>query len=172
MAGGFLNPRHLAMNPYAKYAIVFVVILAAIIFLHNLFDPPDWVELHLVEVPLDVKEIYVIARGREGDTPLKWYHAKLIPFVSDAREAGQQWYWTVTGDRRKGDVQWISADSYGVLARRNSGEWVVWWLKPEDVRKPSSLRYLIGGRVRATIRTSGIETARLAPKSLTDKVKK
>jgi hypothetical protein len=154
-----------------KYMFATGVLLAATIALHNLLDPPDWVELHLTNVPLGLIDVYVIAASREGDVPLKWYFAKVIPFVGDARRLGQEWSRPVSGDQRKGDVQWITADHYGILGRRKSGEWIVWWLKPEDVEKPTPLRYLIGGGVRVTIRASGIEEATLAPKSLTAQVK-
>jgi hypothetical protein len=69
------------------------------------------------------------------------------------------------------NVQWVTADRYGILGRRNSGEWVVWWLKPEDVEKPTAFRYLFGGGVTATIRASGIERATPVPNALKAQVK-
>ena len=154
-----------------RYLFITGVLLAAIIAFHNLLDPPDWVKLSLTDVPLELTNIYVIASIREGDVPLKWYFAKVIPTVIDSRRIGDGWHSPANGDQRTGDVQWITADRYGILGRRKSGEWIMWWLNPEDVEKPTGLRYLIGGGTRVTIRASGIERATPAPKSLTVQVK-
>lgn len=160
-----------SMSAYGKYAIAFATVLATVIVIHNTFSPPDWVVLHLVQVPPDVQAVYVIARDRQGAAPLKWYFSKFYPFLGSAKEVGEVWYLAPWGDQRKGDVQWRSVDSYGILARRESGEWVVWWLRPGDVKKPTPLRYLTGGGAEATIRATGIETATPAPRSLTNQIK-
>jgi hypothetical protein len=146
------------------------IVLAAIIALNNFLHPPDWVKLHLTNVPLELADVYVVSSRREVHAPLKWYLIKVVAGVEDAR-LGEMWDSSVNPDQRVGDVQWVTADRYGILGRRRSGEWVVWWLKPEDVEKPTPLRYLIGGGGTATIRASGIERAAPAPKSLTAQIK-
>jgi hypothetical protein len=154
---------------FAKIACI-LIIAVVLILIHNFFDPPDWVELHLVRVPPEVDAIYVVAREQGEVSPLKWYLSMVFPFLADPKMAGEQWYWTVSGDRRKGDVQWRSADAYGVLAHRESGDWVLWWLDARNNDGPSPLRYVLGGGEKITIRASGIESAEKAPKSLTDQV--
>jgi hypothetical protein len=153
-----------------KYLLTIGVVLAAIIVLNNFLHPPDWVELQLTNVPLELTNIYVVSSRHEVQAPIKWYLIKVVAGVEDAR-FGEMWRSSVNRDQRVGDVQWPMADRYGILGRRKSGQWVLWWLKPEDVEKPTPLRYLIGGGGTATIRASGIERAMPAPKSLTAQVK-
>ncbi len=153
-----------------KIAWISIIVVVGIV-VHNFFDPPDWVELHLTQIPPEVDEVYVVGRSRGEVSPLMWYHSKVYPFLVDPEMAGEQWNRTVSGDRRKGNVQWMSADAYGILAQRKSGDWVLWWLDPRDVHGPSPLRYVLGGGEKVTIRASGIESAEQAPKSLTDQVK-
>jgi len=158
------------MNAHARYATAAAVVLSLAVVVHNFFDPPDWVELHLEQIPPDVEAIYMVARDGQEVAPLQWYFSKVFPSLGTAKEVGEVWYWTVTGDRRRGDVQWRSADSYGILAKRGAGEWVLWWIDPRNIDGPSPMRYLLGGGGKVTIRATGIETATAAPKSLMDQV--
>lgn len=160
------------MSARAKYAIAAVVVLSLAVVVHNFFDPPDWVELHLEQIPPDVEAIYVVARDGQEVAPLQWYFSKVFPSLGSAKEVGEVWYWTFTGDRRMGDVQWRSADSYGILAKRGAGEWALWWLDSRDIDGPSPARYLLGGGAEVTIRANGIDTAKEAPKSLMDQIRR
>jgi len=160
------------MSPRAKYAIAAVVVLALAVLIHNFFNPPDCIELHLKQIPPDVEAVYVVARNGQEVTPLQWYFSKVFPSLGSAKEVGERWYWTHTGDQRRGDVQWRSADSYGILAKRGSGEWALWWLSPRDIDGPSPARYLLGGGAEVTIRANGIDTAKGAPKSLMDQIRR
>lgn len=155
----------------AAVAIFIASVLAVAAFIHHLLYPPNMVELHLERVPPDVEAIYVVARNGQEVAPLQWYFGGVFPDYAPAKEVGEAWFWTVTGDRRRGDVQWRSADSYGILAKRKSGEWALWWLDPRDVEGPSLSRYLHGGGEKVTIRANGIAAATEAPKSLMDQIK-
>ena len=163
------RPENLFMRKYLKYPILLAVLLVMGIVIHHIFDPPDWVELHLEQVPPEVDAVYVVVRDRGEISPLNWYLAKIFPFLGEAK-FGTMWNLNVPSDRREGSVQWRSADSYGILARRKSGEWVLWWIDPRNIDGPSSLRYILGGGEKATMRITGIESASRAPKSLTDQV--
>lgn len=142
------------------------------IVIHNFFDPSDWVEVHLEQIPSNVDAIYVIVLDREGKCfPLKWYLSEAGSLLADPKIVGEQWYWTVRGSERRGDIQWVAAASVGVLARLKSGKWVLWWLKPEWIHGPSPSRYLLGGGGNVTIQTLGIESSEDSPKSLLEQVK-
>jgi hypothetical protein len=143
--------------------------LAAIIAVHNYIYPPDWVFLRVTDIPRDVKSLYVIVQGSDGVRPLRWYVSKFFPWVEDARHGqfGQFYPPHPPYEGEKfGDVEWKVVDRYGILAKQASGRWVVWWLNPHDVVQPTRLRYLIGGKVEATIHVLGIERATPAPESL------
>ena len=159
------------MNRYLKIILIIITCFIVIVIIRNSISPPNWIDLRLVHVPTDVDTIYVVAHDRQGNSPLNWYVAKVFASVVSPRQVGESWYLWPRGDQRRGDVQWRAADSYGILAHRKSGEWVVWWLAPDNVERPPLLRYLTGGGTRVLISASGIETAAPAPPSLTERVK-
>jgi hypothetical protein len=128
-----------------------VVILALLLGMRSCVSPSDWVEVRLTHVPDHVAFIYVIAEDHGRVQALHWYHSKVFPFTFDPRQGGQDWYWTVGGSERKGDIQWANASRHGILARKKDGRWLLWWLAPEDLDGPSPLRYLFGAD-RARIR--------------------
>ena len=150
--------------------IVISLLLLGFYFVFTFFNPPDWVDLDLEQVPPDVSAIYVIAKKQQDIFPLKWYSFMAYPSLHDPKVFGEQWDYTVRGKERSGHVQWESADSYGILARLKSGDWVVWWLKPQYINGPSSMRYLFGGGENVTIQVLGIETSEKAPRSLLDQI--
>jgi hypothetical protein len=152
------------MKKLAKLSI-FCVILIVLILIHNVFSPPDWVELRLEQVPSDLEQVYVLVRDNDKISFLKSYHSKVFPDVS---KDGAMWR-PGNAPQLKDNVQWSVGDSYGILAQRKSGEWVVWWIGPRDISGPSPLRFVIGGGT-VSMRTSGIESAIPAPKSLVNQV--
>ena len=149
---------------------LFLFVLAAVAMSRRLIAPADWVEVHLEQVPSDVSAIYLVAKKNGQIRPLKWYRFKVYSSLDDPKRVGQQWYWTVRGTQRMGDLQWVTAESMGVLAKLKSKEWTLWWLNPEDINGPSSMRYLLGGGEKVTIQTLGRESSGVAPQALIDQV--
>lgn len=151
-------------------ACALALVVAIVAMFRQLIAPADWVEVHLEQVPPDISELYLVAK-KDGQTqPLKWYQSMGYRFLADPKIVGEQWYWTVGGTRRKGDVQWVTSGSIGVLAKLNSNKWILWWLNPEDIDGPSSMRYFWGGGEKVTIHIPGIESSEVAPKSLINQV--
>jgi hypothetical protein len=120
-------------------------VVAFLIGTRSCFSPPDWVEIRMTGVPEGTRLIYVIAEDDGRVRAMNWYHSKVVPWTDDPRISGQQWKWTVTGARREGDLQWLDAPRHGLLARKKDGKWLLWWLGPQDYRRPSVLRYVFGG---------------------------
>lgn len=142
-----------------------------LIFLHHIFAPADWVEVNLEQVPTDVSALYIVAKKQGVVFPLNWYQSMSYRFLANPKTAGQQWYGLVKDTERKGDLQWVTADSFGILARLQSGKWVLWWLKSESISGPSPLRYIFGGGEKVMIQALGIESSETASKQLVDQVK-
>jgi hypothetical protein len=109
------------------------------------FAPTDWVEVTVRNVPLDLRQIYLIADGRDGVRALNWYQSMLIVSEADPRRFGQQLSWNRPQNERFATIQWPSARRYGALAQRSDGRWELWWFGPDDLDGPSLTRYLVGG---------------------------
>jgi hypothetical protein len=168
-----LTTAHEKRNPYTWLFISLIIIISisAFLYIRNVFSPVDWVKVHLEEVPSDVATLYLVAKKDGRIFPLRWYMSMGSFLSVDPKVAGEQWYWTVKGAERIGEVQWVNASSIGILARLKSGKWILWWLKPEWISGPSSLRFISGGGETVTIQTRGIEFADNASKDLIDQVK-
>jgi hypothetical protein len=108
------------------------------------FSPSDWVEIIVRNVPKGLRQIYLIADGRDGPRALNWYHSKVFVFEEPGID-GQEWYRNYPEDQRFAPVQWQNARRYGALAQRSNGTWALWWLGPADLEGPSISRYILGG---------------------------
>jgi hypothetical protein len=150
-----------------RRSLLGAVAIAVLIPIRECVSPHDWVKLRMMEVPDDLDRIVVLRGEGVEPYPLNVYRAKL--FADTEVPMGGEWSWNSPPGERRGDVQWVSGDWYGILARRETGEWVTWRLAPEHVQGPSSLRYLLGGGT-ATIRASGSEAAAPAPASLLKRI--
>jgi hypothetical protein len=128
------------------YARLLMVVVAVVLFwwVRNLFSPPDWVEVTIHRVPAGVRHLYLIADGPEGARTLLWYYSMVFPFTSNPDSRVDEWNWNVPKDQRRGAIQWPHASRYGVLAQRQDGSWMLWWLGPGDLDGPSMLRYIFG----------------------------
>lgn len=155
----------------AKLTLSILLMLLIARLLCSYLAPSDLVEIRLRRVPADVSTIYLVAKKQGQVFPLNWYQSMVYYFPAEPKYAGEQWYWTVRGNERKGKMQWVSADSYGILARLKSGRWVLWWLRPEHIDRPSIRRYIWGGGEEVTIQAFGIETCQKAPNALVQQVK-
>jgi hypothetical protein len=159
---------------YNKKTIILSILLAVLaiaLALREKLAPSDLVEVKLEKIPSNVVNIYLVAKRGKDVFPMQWYQSMVYYFLADPKDAGEQWYWTVRGSDRLGRIKWAQADSYGVLARLKSGDWVIWWLRPEDIHGPTPWRYILGGGERVTIQVLGAESAKEAPAAIKDKVK-
>jgi hypothetical protein len=146
------------------------ICVVALLLFRELLVPTDWVRVHLEQVPPDASHLYLVAKTRGEIRPLRWYLFKGLAFADDPKVGGEHWNETLTNGEGKGDIQWVRADSLGVLARLKSGQWVLWWLKPENVRGPTFMRYILGGGEEVTIQALGFESSEIAPKTLLDQI--
>jgi hypothetical protein len=118
---------------------------ALLILVHNFFSPPDWVRVKLHRLPDNVRSVFVIAENNDQIRALNWYHSKIVCFTDDPKITGQEWLPQVRGPNREGDLQWVDAKRFGVLAKDVKGRWMLWWLDSEDISGPSVFRYIVGG---------------------------
>jgi hypothetical protein len=129
----------------ASMLVVALLISGILLAAREIFSPTDWVEVTVRNVPKGLRQIYLIADGRDGVSALRFYHAKVVVDAADPRHFGAGWYWNRPEDERFAPLQWPSAHRYGALAQRSDGAWELWWLGPADLDGPSISRYLVGG---------------------------
>jgi hypothetical protein len=121
------------------FAIAWLIYLA-----RQPFSPSDWVDVTVLNVPKGIRQLYLIADGRDGPRALNWSHAKVVVDAESPRIGGQEWYRNYPADQRFAPVQWPKARRYGALAQRSDGTWELWWLGPADLEGPSVSRYILG----------------------------
>lgn len=124
--------------------------LAFICLVFRTLSPSDWVDVTVSPIPEGVEQIVLLAENSEGVEALDWYVSKLIPFTLPAHDDG----YAIFGDEFNCSVQWKRARRYGVLAKSHDDRWLLWFLEPEDVKRPSLMRHVIGGG-RAEIHLPG-----------------
>ena len=129
-------------------ATIGIVLVVYLVF--RTLSPSDWVDVAVRPMPEGIEQIILIAEDSEGVEPLDWYESKLIPFTIPAHDGG----WHDMGSEFNYSVQWKRARRYGVLTKHRDDRWLLWWLEPEEVTRPSLMRYVIGGG-RAEIHLPG-----------------
>lgn len=161
-------------NSLIKLSIVLTCVslglLASALAVWNFFSPPDWVKVELVQVPSGIRVIYIVARDGEKIYPINIYSDMFGAEVLDSR-INLMWAKSSNGKRRSCDLQWKSADSYGILARRETGEWLLWWIAPHDMDGPPPARSFRRGVRHVTIRAAGVQSAITPALSLSSQFK-
>jgi hypothetical protein len=152
-----------------RWLLLIVGVIVVGLWLRSLGCPPDWVEVHLSDVPAGMKPLYLIADDGKSVRAMHWYHAMVTAFTSDPALAGEQWRWNTTEHERLGDVKWVSAQRYGILALKSDGEWFLWWLGSEDMVGPSRVLSLFGYG-KAEIRVPRAVNARTAPAAMIETI--
>jgi hypothetical protein len=121
--------------PGVRWVVRGTLVLTALGFFYVVrqpFSPSDWVDVTVRNVPKGLRQIYLIADGRDGPRAFNWYHSKLI--VSEFPGiGGQEWYGNYPDDQRFAALQWQNARRYGALAQRSNGTWELWWLGLDDL---------------------------------------
>jgi hypothetical protein len=126
-------------------ALLSMAILYA--FISYQLTPPDLVKLTVGPLPIDAQDFCVVVEDSHGVGTLPWYYSKVLPFTMDPFMQG---VWRGAGRPSEGDfttedVQWREAKRYGVLIRRRDDQWRLFWLEPGEIRRPSIMRYFVGG---------------------------
>ncbi len=143
---GELDERADQPEPKTPLGCWIAITLAGVLVLSILrfFHPPDWVDVTVGPFPVGRWEYFLLAEDSGGVEPLAYYETKVFPFtmmpgkdISGMEVSGNQWHTY--------SYQWRDASRYGVLARGGDGRWLLWWLRPDEVRGPSLLRYIVGG---------------------------
>lgn len=158
--------RYLALGLITGVAIAGCAIRQAV-------RPHDWVRIHIVNIPPQVEQIYMVSRNGTEVTPLNWYRvAAGSMMVIDAKRFYPQWLKGKSKDVREGSLQWTSADQYGFLIHLNTGEWLLKFIAEGDITRPGPWRYLIGGGAEITLTAPDIVSGAPAPLELIDQIKK
>jgi hypothetical protein len=148
-----------------QWVLLFVLAIVILLWIRSLGCAPDWIQVHLSDVPDGVEPLYLVAENHGGVHAMHWYHAKLTAFAFDPRITGDEWRRGETENERLGDVQWVRARRFGILARGRDGRWLLWWLGTRDISGPSVLLSLLGYG-KAEIRVPDEAKAETPPASL------
>jgi hypothetical protein len=132
-------------RPGCFFAFLFVVI--AVILISRVLSPSDWVEVTVGPLPESSQNWCVIAEDSDGVRPLSWYHSKVFPFTDNPFHGGDLMgpSWLYRSGFVTASVQWREAKRYGILIQLTDDEWRLYWLEPQEVFRPSIMRYIIGG---------------------------
>jgi hypothetical protein len=135
-------------------------------FISYQLSPPDWIEVTVGPLPIDAQDLCVIVEDSRGVGALPLYHSKVFPFTADPFMHGE--FYGGLGRPSKGDfstasVQWREAKRYGVLIRRRDGQWRIHWLESGEIRRPSVMRYFVGGNNDAALHLPEETRAQIPP---------
>lgn len=130
------------------YLIAFLAVTIPVVLASRMISPSDWVDVTVGPIPDGYENFCLIAEDSRGLSALLWYHSKVIPFTEDPFMGGTLGggFWDPDNDGViLASVQWREAKRYGILMHRHDGQWQLQWLGPEDVRRPSVMRFVFGG---------------------------
>jgi hypothetical protein len=128
--------------------IAFLVVAIPVVLVARMISPSDWVDVTVGPLPKGYENLCLIAEDSKGISALPWYHSKVIPFTEDPFMGGTLGggFWDPDNDGViLASVQWREAKRYGVLIHRHDDQWQLQWLGPGDVRRPSVMRFVLGG---------------------------
>jgi hypothetical protein len=106
-------------------------------------SPPDWVDVSIGPFPEDIESYCLVAEDAGRVEALPWYHYKVISFPEDPSLGGGH----RVNDRHgfaTESIQWKEASRYGLLIQCQDNQWRLLWLQPQEVRRPSIMRFIIG----------------------------
>jgi hypothetical protein len=153
-----VNPPGNKPNSRWGCSIAFVVAVILSVLIFKVFSPSDWVEVTVGPFPKEYKDFCLIAEDASGVGTLHWYHSKVFPFTMDPSQGGGYYDFDHDGVI-PASVQWREAKRYGVLIRIREDQWQLWWLGPNDVKRPSFMRHIFeGGRAEMRLPAGRAET--------------
>jgi hypothetical protein len=150
-------PRPGGLSPGCWGCLAVVAIAAYGLF--RLANPSDWVEVTFRNLPQGTREPYLVADRPGGLRIMSPYVSMVLPFPLPVR-LGQQSGQGTDGGPVTDSVQWVEGRRYGLIARLDDGSWRLWWLGPDDLRRPLFIRHLVGGG-EASVRTPDPEKAKI-----------
>lgn len=152
MVGKPDEPKHAGAGRRARIAggclIGLLIVAAPCVFVYRVANPSDWVDVDVEPFPRGHDDFCLIAEDARGVEALPWYRSKVLPFEEPPFLGGTFYGGSYDHDGDgfiQASVQWREAKRYGVLVRLRDDRWRLWWLGPDDVQRPSLLRFIVGG---------------------------
>lgn len=123
-------------------SIILLAVLAGCI--RSIISPPDWVAVHLTQVPRDTQAVYLLYYEQERPKAMNVYRWKAIAFTDPPGQVGLNWHSVGDPDEQIGDIQWTSGAKYGLLLQKANKEWLLWPIDPKGVAARRLEKFLFG----------------------------